>query len=124
VPVGRFAFILAAALAGVGLSGCAGGADDTAASFLVAPGKYTLFNCDQIADQTEINLKRQHELEALMVRAGPGSGEVVSAVAYRPQYLTLRGELTELQRVAAEKKCKFVPGERSETGALNPGALR
>jgi hypothetical protein len=124
MPVRHRALIPIVVLAAAALSGCAGGNDDAAAQFFVAPGKFALFNCQQIAQQTEGNLKRQHELEALMVRAGTGSGQVVSAVAYRPEYLTLRGELTDMKAVAAEKNCKFVPGESHDTRALNPGALR
>ena len=52
-----------------------------------------------------------------MAKAGEGSGgQLVSSVAYRPEYLERRGEMVELRRVAAEKNCKFVPG------ADNPGA--
>jgi hypothetical protein len=124
MPVRHFALIPIVALGAAALSGCAGGNEDAAAKFFVAPGKFALFNCQQIAQQSEENLKRQHELEALMVQAGPGSGQVVSAVAYRPEYLTLRGQLTDLRAVAAEKNCKFVPGESRDTRALDPGALR
>jgi hypothetical protein len=61
-------------------------------------------------------------LEALMARAGPGTDALlVSAVAYRPEYLAVRGEMNELRAAAATKKCDFVPGEE-KPGAPSSGA--
>jgi hypothetical protein len=106
-------FLLAALL----LAGCAGADQDSAARFLVAPGKYVLFNCPQIKQQADENIKRQRELEGLMAKAGnETAGRLVSAMAYRPEYVQLRGEMTDLRQVAADKKCKFVPG--AERAAL------
>jgi hypothetical protein len=116
--------MLAAALAALTLTACAGN-DDMTARMLVAPGKYTLFNCPQLAQQATTNLKRQHELEGLMAQAGTGSGgQMVSAVAYRPQYLQLRGEMADLRQTAADKKCNFVPGEDPGATAASSRAIR
>ncbi len=114
---------LAAALAALTLGACAGN-DDQAARFLVAPGKYVLFNCKQLAQQSEVNMTRQHELEGLMAQAGTGSAaQLVSTVSYRPEYLTLRGEMLDLRQAAADKKCKFVPGA-APAAAASGGAIR
>ena len=103
--------VLVAGLAALTLAACAGN-DDQAARFLVAPGRYALFNCEQLAQEAAVKVTRQHELEGLMAQAGTGSaGQLVSAVTYRPEYLTLRGELEDMRQTAAEKKCKVVPGE-------------
>ena len=103
--------VLAAGLAALTLAACAGN-DDQAARFLVAPGRYALFNCEQLAQEAAVKVTRQHELEGLMAQTGTGSaGQLVSAVTYRPEYLTLRGELEDMRQTAAEKKCKVVPGE-------------
>ena len=103
--------VLVAGLAALTLAACAGN-DDQAARFLVAPGRYALFNCKQLAQAAEVKVTRQHELEGLMAQTGTGSaGQLVSAVTYRPEYLTLRGELEDMRQTAAEKKCKVVPGE-------------
>jgi hypothetical protein len=83
--------------------------DDTAARFLVAPGRYVLFNCQQLVIQENENQKRMHELEALMAKSG---NEFVNAMAYRPEYLQLRGEVADIRHEAADKKCKLVPGVR------------
>jgi hypothetical protein len=89
---------------------CAGAAsaDDAGWShFLVAPGKYILFSCQQLDVQAKLNQKRIVELEALMARSG---SEFANAIAYKPEYLQLRGELADIQREAADKKCKTAPG--------------
>jgi hypothetical protein len=106
------------------LAACAGN-DDQAARFLVAPGRYALFNCKQLMQQAEVNLKRQHELEGFMAQAGTGSaGQMVSSVAYRPEYLTLRGEMEDMRQTAADKKCKTVPGDQPAGLATSSGAIR
>jgi hypothetical protein len=116
---------LAAALAALTLTACAGGNDDAAARFLVAPGRYALFNCKQLAQQAAVNVERQRELEGLMAQAGTGSGgRLVSSVAYRPEYLTLRGELSDMRQTAVDKKCDFVPGEDPGATAASSRAIR
>lgn len=83
-------------------------ADDEAMSkFLVAPGNYILFNCQQLDVAAKTNQKRMAELEALMAKSG---SEFANAVAYRPEYLQLRGEMADLRHEAADKKCKTAPG--------------
>ena len=100
---------LIAALIAAGLAGCA--SEDTAGRFLVEPDKYVLYSCTEIAATMQGNAARQRELEGLMAKAVSGTGgQFVSNVAYRPEYIQLRGEMNELRRSFAEKKCKPVPG--------------
>lgn len=113
--------LAALALAAGVLAGCTG---ESASRFLVAPGKYVLFNCAQIKQAADENSKRQQVLEGLMVKAGNSSaGQMVSAAAYRPEYLQLRGEMADLRQAAADKKCKFVPGEGQSARAAGVGTL-
>jgi hypothetical protein len=114
------ALVLAAGL----LAGCAADQQDSTSRFLVAPGRYVLFNCAQIAQTAEENSKRQRELEGLMAKAGEGSaGRLVSAVAYKPEYFQLRGEMTDLRQTAVDKKCKFVPGAGRSAAPVSTGAI-
>ena len=114
------AFLLAAGL----LAGCAANEQDSTARFLVAPGKYVLFNCAQIKQTAEENGKRQHELEELMTKAGNGSaGRLVSDVAYKPEYYQLRGRMADLRQTAADKKCKFVPSAARSATPMGVPAL-
>jgi hypothetical protein len=103
---------LIAALAALALSGCA--SEEAASRFLVPPDKYILYSCPELATASQTTLTRQHELEMLMAKAeaGPG-GQLASAMAYRPEYFQLRGEMDQLRKTAGEKNCKFVPGGRT-----------
>jgi hypothetical protein len=112
-------------LAALLLTACAGsGETDSEARFLVAPGKYTLYNCTQLAQVAKTKAERQHELEGLMAKAGTSSsGQVVNAVAYRPEYVALRGEMMDLRQTAADKKCDFVPGEPADANDVSSRAI-
>ena len=101
-------FSAALALAVLLCGAVAASADDDAMSnFLVAPGKYILFNCQQLDVAAKTNQKRMAELEALMAKSG---SEFANMIAYRPEYLQLRGEMADLRHEAADKKCKSTPG--------------
>jgi hypothetical protein len=90
------------------LAGCAM-SDDTMSSMIVAPGKYTLYSCDALAEAHKKSAAEERELRQLMARADADSaGRLVSAVAYRSDYLTVRGELNELHQASIEKKCGLV----------------
>ena len=92
-------------------TGAPGTQDDRMGRFYVAPGKYTLYNCDQLQVAAITASTRELELEALIAKAGPSAaGNLASDLAYRPEYYQVHGEMKELQRAAAEKNCKFVPG--------------
>jgi hypothetical protein len=97
--------LFALLLVAVSLSGCAM-SDDKLASFLVAPGKFALYTCPELAQRAKTTAARQRELEQLMAKAGAGSGgRLVSMLAYRPDYLSARGEMKDLREAAAAKKC-------------------
>jgi hypothetical protein len=44
-----------------------------------------------------------------MAKAPDASGQFVSTIAHRPEYLQLRGLMNEIRKTSAEKKCKFNP---------------
>jgi hypothetical protein len=87
------------------LAGCAVSGDH-AEDFYVAPGKYVFYDCKQLAGVAAHFEQRNKELENLMARAkkGPG-GELVSAMAYNSDYYSNLGELKDVRREQAEKKC-------------------
>jgi hypothetical protein len=101
------------------LSGCA--SDDSTSRLLVAPDKYVLYSCDEIAREARGKIAREQELRQLMAKAGTGAGRVVSGVAYDPDYLMVHGELNVLRATAKEKNCKNIPGEipAGQTGAIH-----
>lgn len=114
---------LTAALITAGLCGCA--SEDTAGRFLVTPDKFVLYNCAQLSDAAQANFVRQQQLEKLIAKAGTGAGgEVVSDLAYRPEYVQLRGEMNELRKANAEKNCKPMMNTSSPTGRASDQAVR
>lgn len=74
---------------------------------MMPTGKYNFFSCDQIAGQAQEAGRRENELRDAMTKAasGPG-GEVVNALFYKAEFLTVQGELKEMENAAAAKKCK------------------
>jgi hypothetical protein len=115
---------LMAALAAAGaLSGCA--SEDTAGRFLVTPDKFVLYNCVQLSDAAQANFARQQQLEKLIAKAGNGSTAViVSDLAYRPEYVQLRGEMNELRKASAAKKCKPIVNNTGPMGQTSDQAIR
>jgi len=115
--------ILAIALTAAALCGCA--SEDAAGRFLVTPDKFAVYNCVQLSDVARANFVRQQQLELLMAKAGTGSGgEIVSGLAYRPEYVQLRGEMNELRKATAAKNCKPIPTTGSPTGRSSDQAIR
>jgi hypothetical protein len=103
--------LMTAVVASALLSGCAA-SDDASGRFLVQPDKYQLYNCRELVEAAQLIGVRQRELEGLMAKAGTdASGRFVGTMAYRPEYLLLRGQMNEIRRTATEKKCKFSPEE-------------
>ena len=98
--------------------------DDKVGSYLVSPDKYTLYNCQQIAETTKEKMARERELEALIAKAGQGAdGRFVSSIAYRPEYLQVNAELVELRKATAEKNCAApppAPAAKPAAGARAP----
>jgi hypothetical protein len=100
--------VLAAAV----LSGCA--SDDSTARLLVAPDKYVLYTCPEIAREMSIKQAREKELRELMNKDGSDSAaRLVSGFTYDPEYLTVRGEINDLRATAAGKNCANIPGAGS-----------
>lgn len=104
------------AIAATALAGCAV-SDDSVGRFLVKPDKYVLYNCTELAKAAQATRIRQQKLEMLMAKAETDSvGVLVSSTAYKPEYAQLRGIMNELQKTAADKKCKFTPGAENLDG--------
>jgi len=120
--------VTAALLLAAGLAGC-DTTDDGVSRAFVAPGKFTLYNCVQLAQRTQTAIEREQELRALMAKASTDSaGRFISAMAYRPEYLVNHGQLMELRSVAAEKNCRnrptLVPGQPLPRGRISDTIIR
>ena len=102
---GQIRLTLAMLLTAMPLAGCAV-SGEKAEEFYVAPGKYVLYDCTQLAGAAAHFEERDKELTRLIARAKEGAGgELVSALAYDADYYSNRGELRDVRREQAEKKC-------------------
>ena len=120
--------LIAAALLAGALAGCStqgGTSDDSAARFFVAPDGFVLFNCEQLAAKAVVLAAHEKELRELMAKAGAGSdGRLVSAFAYRPEYISLRGDMNEVRKAAAAKNCKSMPALEKSSVRASDSAVR
>ena len=118
--------LLAVCLAGCTTSDDSTVPDDRVGRFLVAPDKFTLYNCPELAVRAKANSAREKELHGLMAKAGPGAdGRLVSTIAYRPEYLELRGEMNELRQHRRRQELQIRAGEWTSPGArASDNALR
>lgn len=98
--------------------------EDRLGKFLVAPGKYRLYDCEQLARSAAGYIARERELAQAQAKAeaGPGGG-VVSVLAYSSEYGLVRGNIDELRREAMEKKCDPMPPGLAP-GSAGPGPNR
>lgn len=105
----RRIFFAVAAIAVFALAGCTM-SDDQLGRLMVAPDKYALYNCSEIARAAQAAAAREAELQRLMARAGTDAGgRLMSSLAYDSDYLTVRGEINEMRAAAAAKHCDAAP---------------
>ena len=84
------------------LAGCA----FEAPYILGMPGKYQYFNCEQLAKANASQTVRQRDLKELIDKAEQGAGGVViSALAYRTDYLAVNEDLRIIDDTARAKNC-------------------
>jgi hypothetical protein len=102
-----------ALLAAVALGGCSTSVEDIG-STAVDPAKFTFYKCPDLIVYNRGMLNREQELRKLMEKAEAGTGgQFVSAIAYQSEYLSVRGDLNLIQKVAAEKNCD-IPKRNSD----------
>jgi hypothetical protein len=78
--------------------------------FLVAPGGYELYNCQQLATQVAAQRKREAELVRLIAKAKQGpAGSVVSAMSYEPDLAIARATLRKLHAEQVNQNCSATP---------------
>lgn len=116
-------------LALVFLLGACGSVNDPQESrlgnFLVAPGKYQLYDCQQLTQTAAGFVAREKELREVKQKAeaAPG-GALVSAVAYGTEYGQVQGNIAELRREVTEKKCDPPPPGLMPRPTLDPAPRR
>ena len=112
--------VLGAALLAVlcaGLSGCADMSDSMTSAF-ADPAKYELWNCKQLEGERKTLAKRLAELQGLMGKAQTGvAGPVVAELAYRNEYIAVRGQAKNAEEAWVRNKCRESPPEPTKAEA-------
>jgi hypothetical protein len=106
-----FGALLAPFAAGIALSGCAGMSETIAPAF-ADPGKYELYDCKQLETERKALATRTADLQRLMDKAETGAGgAVVSELAYRNDYIAVRGQAQFVEDAWRRNKCREAPPE-------------
>lgn len=106
------AVLLASAAA---LSGCANMSDGMTSAF-ADPAKYELYNCKQLETERKALAVRLAELQGLMSKAQTGAGgPVVAELAYRNDYIALRGQAKNADEAWVTNKCRETPAKAAAT---------
>jgi hypothetical protein len=95
------------------LSGCADMGDGMTSAF-ADPAKYNLYDCKQLEVERKNQATRMAELQGLMNKAQDGfAGPVVAEVAYRNDYIALRGQKKNADEAWAANNCHDSPPSKT-----------
>jgi hypothetical protein len=95
------------------VSGCAGMSDGMTTAF-ADPAKYQLYNCQQLETERKSLAARMAELQGLMNKAQDGvAGPVVAEVAYRNDYIALRGQSKYAEDAWRQNNCHETPPSKA-----------
>lgn len=99
------------------VSGCAGMSDGMTTAF-ADPAKYQLYNCQQLETERKSLASRMAELQGLMSKAQDGvAGPVVAEVAYRNDYIALRGQSKYADDAWRQNNCHETPPSKSASSS-------
>jgi hypothetical protein len=91
---------------GTGISGCAQMSETISPAF-VDPAKYDLYDCKQLEGERKSLAARAAELQGLMSKAETGvGGSVVAEVAYRNDYIAVRGQSKLAEEAWRKNRCQ------------------
>jgi hypothetical protein len=89
----------------LGLAGCANMGDNMSTAF-ADPAKYELYECKQLETERKTLATRLAELQGLMAKADTGvAGPLVSELAYRNEYIAVRGQSKFAEEAWQRNKC-------------------
>jgi hypothetical protein len=109
LPLLRAAAAGAMLALGLGLSGCADMGDTLSTAF-ADPAKYELYDCKQLETERKTLAARSAELQGLMAKADTGlAGPLVAELAYRNEYVSVRGQARFAEEAWLRNKCHPSP---------------
>jgi len=121
-PLQRVAAMAALLALGMALSGCAGMSDGMTTAF-ADPARYELYECKQLEDERKSLANRAADLQRLMAKAETGvAGSVVSELAYRNDYIAVRGQTKFADEAWQRNKCVATTPAAPEVPSSAPRA--
>jgi hypothetical protein len=116
----RSAAALAGLALGLGLAGCADMSDNMTSAF-ADPAKYDLYECKQLETERTSLATRSAELQGLMAKAQTGvAGPVVAELAYRNDYIAVRGQAKLAEEAWQRNKCVATPAAAPAAASTPP----
>jgi hypothetical protein len=109
---------------GAGLCGCADMGDSFASAAFANPAKYELYDCKQLETERKALATKAAELQGLIAKAQTGAaGPVVAELAYRNEYISVRGQANLLEETWRRDRCReAAPGTVLPAAAPAPAA--
>ncbi|HKO72235.1 MAG TPA: twin-arginine translocation pathway signal [Bradyrhizobium sp.] len=108
-PLVRAANLAVLLAIGIALNGCADMSDSMSTAF-ADPAKYQLYDCKQLEAERKNLANRSAELQGLMAKAETGvAGPVVAELAYRNEYVAVRGQAKFAEQAWEANKCASAP---------------
>ncbi|HLX16214.1 MAG TPA: twin-arginine translocation pathway signal [Bradyrhizobium sp.] len=102
----RAGAVLTLLACGQALSGCADISESMSSAF-ADPAKYDLWECKQLEVERKSLATRSAELRGLIDKAQAGvAGPVVAELAYRNEYIAVRGQAKNAEEVWQRNKCR------------------
>src|SRR6516165_11540060 len=105
----RAAAVLVLLAAGFALSGCSD-MNESLTTVFADPAKYELWDCKQLEPERKRLANRAAELQGLMAKAETGAaGPVVAELAYRNEYVAVRGQAHYADDAWRRGNCRETP---------------
>jgi hypothetical protein len=105
---------------GSSLSGCADMSEGMTSAF-ADPAKYNLYDCKQLEAERKSLTTKLAELQGLMSKAQDGfAGPAVAELAYRNEYIALRGQAKNADEAWVANKCRETPPTKAATAPASP----
>ena len=115
-PLSRALALSALLVGGMGLFGCADMGDSLSTAF-ADPAKYELYDCKQLETERKNLAARGAELLGLINKAQAGvAGPVVAEIAYRNEYIAVRGQARNAEEAWQRNKCQETPAKPVSAG--------
>ena len=108
-PSPRVVAVVALLAFGFPLGGCADMSEGMTSAF-ADPAKYDLYDCKQLEVERKNLANRAAELQGLIAKAQTGvAGPVVAELAYRNEYIAVRGQAKNADEAWRSNKCHDTP---------------